>query len=150
MQIEVPDIVDVKNMAYAPFTQLDMVQAEDCLEYTEHVRGVYSDDGDLLALFGALSVWPGVAQVFMAIDYELAPTHMRDLIKAGRELIDMAHDELDVHRLQTFVPLEKRTMRFNDLIGMKAESVMEGGQPNKLPLVMYAHLKGVETWAQQQ
>ena len=132
--------VDIAKLDFKP-TAADPAQAIEWLENSDGARTVELGD-KVAAVFGVTVLWRGVGHVWLAVDAPSARQNALGLVRAGRQLVKDAMDIYDLHRLQTYVSaLRPDIIRFNELIGFKAESIKTMAAPDKTDLFEFVHLR---------
>ena len=132
--------VDIAKLDFQP-TAADPAQAIEWLESSDSARTV-EVNGRVVAVFGVTLLWKGVGHVWLAVDAPTASKNALTLVRAGRRLVKEAMDLHDLHRLQTFVSaLRPDIIRFNELIGFRAESIKHMAAPDKTDLFEFVHLR---------
>lgn len=114
------------------------------LEYVEeNVRGAVTVllDGQPVAVSGCMSVWDGVADCFAVVDRDKAAGHGRLITRLLRARMLQAMAVLGIHRMQSTASVQDRAAQvFLRAIGLRQESIMRQGAPDRTDLIVFAIL----------
>jgi hypothetical protein len=94
----------------------------------------------IVASGGCISMWPGAAELWMAMDLE--GTKMPGLPIAVREQVNEWIESLKLDRVQATVSADWGAgIRFLEWLGMKREAIMRKFGPDGIDQMLYARVK---------
>lgn len=100
-------------------------------------------DGEIIACGGVIPVWPGLAEVWIAVS-PLAKEHVSFLFRQSKRFLDLITDHYSLRRLQTNVQADlPEAVRFVEHLGFVREATLSDYGPNGETFYSY---KRVKSW----
>ena len=95
-----------------------------------------------VAIFGFMFISPGTYEMWAEIT-DAIRGNGRPAIKQGREIIELAFENLEMHRLQATCRVVKgEYSRFLEVMGFQKEGLLRQAAPNREDLILYSRVKG--------
>jgi hypothetical protein len=77
-----------------------------------------------VAIFGSVSMWPGVNEAWAAIDEE-AHKRPKQMVKIGRQFMDIVEKHYNLHRHQIYVRVDsEKAIRYAEALKFRKEGLM--------------------------
>tara|TARA_R100000773_G_C4194771_1_gene99362 strand:- start:216 stop:713 length:498 start_codon:yes stop_codon:yes gene_type:complete len=99
------------------------------------------DKGRPIVCFGVVPLWPGVAELWLIPDTKLIQKWKLKFHKGARKFMELAADELNLHRLHVTVSAQNvRSVKWIEHIYFKREGLLKKYSFNKKDMIMYSRL----------
>lgn len=129
-----------KDMSYMTQHLIPDNWVDSVIEGSSEIRTIVHG-AQPVAVMGITPLCDGVASIWSVMSQE-AGAHPTGLVRQAKELIEYSEEKFNLHRIQTCIlSSDGMLMKWAEMIGLSAESVMYMAAPNMEDFIMYAKLR---------